>query len=137
MSNIPTRGSKAVVAPSEASAAVEPEASPFAPPAPAPKKFDLSGRYRVREGFSVAHGARNDSEGHVGHHARAVAGDIVHLSHEDALVVIRHTQSQRDPATGRAHGPAIETEEVYNARIEAERQNAEFMKQLIGVDPVL
>lgn len=101
------------------------------------KKFDLTGRYRVREGYHVAHGLRNDSEGHIGHHARSAPGEIIDLSHEDALAIIRSTQSAKNPVTGRAHGPAIETEEVYNARIESERQNEEFMKQLIENNPLL
>lgn len=91
---------------------------------------NLGGKYRVREGYSVAYGPRKDLDGHVGHHAHALAGEEVELSHDEAVSVIKLTKDQKDPATGRANGPAIETVASYEARMEAERANAEFMKEL-------
>jgi len=99
-------------------------------PATSKKKFDLSGKYRVREGYSIAHGARVDGADTIGHHPRALPGEVVELSHEDAAIIIRNTKDQKDPVTGRPHGPAIETEDAYNSRIEAEMAHNEFLRQL-------
>lgn len=103
----------------------------------AKKKFDLSGKYRVREGYKVAYGSRKDDSNTVGHHPVGVPGEIIELTHEEAMSTIKLTTGQKNPETGRMHGPAIETEEAYNARLEAERTQEEFLKQLTELNPVL
>lgn len=142
MSNIPTRAQKAKQQKAETEASSDDETSKLAETAPItqqeePKKFNLAGKYRVREGYSVAHGSRHgDTEHSVGHHARAKAGELVYLSHEDAVSIIKQTKDQKDPGTGRPNGPAIETEAVYNQRQAAENERLEFEKNLAGSIPV-
>lgn len=103
-------------------------------PEPVAKTFDLSGRYRVREGYSLAHGPRvGDDANTVGKHGHAKAGELVLMTHEEALTVIRLTKDQKDNA-GRPNGPAIEREAEYQHRMEVERQRAEFEKQLMQMN---
>lgn len=90
----------------------------------APMK-SLAGRYRVREGYKVSHGDVDAD----GRHKISSAGSIIELSHDEALSVIRLTKDQKD-ADGRPNGPAIETEDAYNARIEAKRAHDEFLQSL-------
>lgn len=85
----------------------------------------LAGKYRVRDGYNIAHGA-HDQEGR---HSIAKGGEIVDLSHDEALSVIKLTKDQKN-ADGTANGPAIETEASYNARVAAQREHEEFMKSL-------
>lgn len=92
--------------------------------AEAPKR-SLEGNYRVREGYMVAHGKHDEN----GQHAIAKGGEIIFLSHEEAASVIKGTMHQKN-ADGTSNGPAIETETSYNARIEAQRAHAEFLKSL-------
>ncbi len=122
-------------------------ANPFAVLTPVEKRrTSLAGRYRVREGYTVAHpGAPLDmktgqyvfpesKDNAIRNHATAHPGEVVELSHEDAVSVIRHTKDQRDPKTGRANGPAIETETAYLARTAAETEHARFMAEVNGVN---
>lgn len=133
MSNVPSRRQQsAFTAPStnakpeaEEAEDVASDDSPFAVPTKAAqKKFDLAGRYRVREGYHVAHGALDDN----GRHTTSPGGSIVHLTHEEALSVIKLTKDQKD-ADGRPN-VAIESEATYMARLEAIRQHEEFLKAL-------
>ena len=123
MSNIPSRKASA-----SSSTTAEPETeSPFVVAAKteeAAKKFDLAGRYRVREGYHVAHGDLDNN----GRHSLAAGGAIVMLTHDEALSVIRLTKDQKD-ADGRPN-VAIETEESYKSRLESQRQHEEFLKAL-------
>jgi hypothetical protein len=97
----------------------------LAAPAPAPAPRSLAGRYRVREGYIVSHGNVDEN----GKHKHSRGGEVVELTHEEALSVIRLTKDQKD-LEGRPNGPAIETEDAYNARVEAQRQHDEFLKSL-------
>lgn len=90
----------------------------------APMK-SLEGRYRVRDGYHLSHGGVDAD----GRHKISKGGTIVELSHEEALSVIKLTKDQKD-AEGRPNGPAIETEEAYNSRMEAQRTHEEFLKSL-------
>lgn len=119
MSNIPTRKQQSAAERAATSSSGEEVVQEKA----APKS--LAGRYRVREGYKVGHG-EHDKEGR---HGLAHAGEIVELTHEEALSVIRLTKDQKD-AEGRSNGPAIETEAAYNARIAAQREHEEFLKAL-------
>jgi hypothetical protein len=73
-------------------------------------------------------------DGSIPRHATASPGEVVELSHEDAVSIIRHTKDQRDPKTGRPNGPAIETETAYLARTAAEAEHARFMAEVNGVN---
>jgi len=90
-----------------------------------PKKLNLAGAYRVRDGYHVTYGDLDAN----GRHATGGPGTIVTLTHDEALSIIRATKDQKD-GEGKSNGPAIETEVAYNARIEAQRQHDEFMKSL-------
>lgn len=122
-------------------------ANPFTQPTPAQKlRTSLAGRYRVREGYTVAHPdgkldmktgqytLNTPKDGSIPRHATAQPGEVVELSHEDAVSVIRHTKDQRDPKTGRPNGPAIETETAYLARTASEAEHARFMAEVNGVN---
>lgn len=110
------------------------------------RRTSLAGRYRVREGYTVAHPngkldfatgqymLTDPKDGSVQRHATAKPGEIVELSHDDAVSVIRHTKDQRHPVTGRANGPAIETETAYLSRTAAEAEHARFMAEVNGVN---
>ena len=96
---------------------------------------NFAGRYRVREGYSIAHGKRTD-EGNkdsktVGPHNLALPGDVVELTHEDAKSIIKFTLEARDHE-GRRIGPAIETEEMFEQRHAAEAQAEAFRAALAG-----
>lgn len=121
--------------------------NPFAPVSATEKRrTSLAGRYRVREGYTVAHPGgvldmktgqytiEEPKDGTIRRHAVAQPGEVVELSHEDAVSVIRHTKDQRDPKSGRANGPAIETETAYLARTAAEAEHARFMAEVNGVN---
>lgn len=123
MSNIPSRKASAAAS----TPAAEPDESPFEEAeknAEAAKKFDLAGRYRVREGYHVAHG---DLDGN-GRHSLASGGQVIRLTHDEALSVIRLTKDQKDAAG--LPNVAIETEVSYKARLDAQRQHEEFLKAL-------
>lgn len=90
-----------------------------------PAVRSLAGKYRVREGYHIAHGAHNAE----GKHGLAKGGEIVDLSHDEALSVIKLTKDQKNN-DGTPNGPAIETEAAYNARVDAQRAHDEFMKSL-------
>lgn len=122
-------------------------ANPFVKASPTLlRRTSLAGRYRVREGYTVAHPdgkldmstgeytLKESRDGSIRRHATASPGEVVELSHEDAVSVIRHTKDQRDPKTGRANGPAIETETAYLARTAAEAEHARFMAEVNGVN---
>lgn len=121
--------------------------NPFTSISPTEKRrTSLAGRYRVREGYTVAHpnGTLDmktgvytldpPKDGSIPRHAVAQPGEVVELSHEDAVSVIRNTKDQRDPKTGRANGPAIETETAYLSRTAAEAEHARFMAEVNGVN---
>lgn len=104
-----------------------------APAAPEnPSKKDFSGRYRVREGYLIPHGNFDAS----GSRHIAKGGDIIHMTHDEALSTIRLTMHQKD-ANGKPNGPAIETESAYVARVEAQRQADEFARMLNEHNPLL
>lgn len=136
MSNIPSR--KQAAAPSTNAKPEEVEETQesaaddaFAVPVKSEqKKFNLAGRYRVREGYHVAHGALDDN----GRHTTSPGGAIVTLTHEEALSVIKLTKDQKD-ADGRPN-VAIESEGTYKARLEAIRQHEEFLKALADSNPL-
>lgn len=92
--------------------------------APTPPK-SLAGRYRVRDGYTLGYGELDAQ----GRHPVAAGGEVVELTHEEALSAIRLTKDQKN-ADGSTNGPAIETEAAYNARITAKAEHEKFMKQL-------
>jgi len=133
--NIPTRReAREAAKTTEAETAKKPEPETKKAAVKQEPKLNLAGHYRVREGYSVAHGARVGDEEHtIGRHGHAQPGEIVYLTHEEALSVIRLTKDQRMP-DGRPNGPAIETEEAYQARQDAELKRQEFEKLLADMN---
>ncbi len=91
----------------------------------------LAGVYRVREGYTVAYGLREGDvdKAVVGEHKIAKAGEMVELTHEEALSAIKTTINAKKP-DGKPHGPAIETEEQYQSRIKAEEAHKEFLRNI-------
>jgi hypothetical protein len=106
----------------------------------APKKStpNFAGMYRVREGYRVTHGKRDgDGDGVVGKHGETIGGKMVKLTHDEALSILRlHQQAVKAGRVARADAPPIETEEAYEARVEAEKLKNEMLEMLAS-DPVL